>query len=159
MRRHALVLVLLLGAAACTRGYGEAADVLDPSGGASSPAAPSGSVTASAAPEASLSPEVARIEVRSPLSGDTVLSPLAVRGTAKSATGEVVVRVIGADRSELASIATAIDCGAACRGSFRVALAFYTPGRQEGAIQVFELGSGGSADHLVEVPVTLVPGV
>lgn len=163
MYRHAttLVLVLLLAAApACTRGYEEAAGALDPSGGPS----PAPSTTPSAAqgpsgsPRPSTVPGTAPIVVRAPFEGDVVRSPLVVSGSALSGSGEVIVRIIGADRSELASTSTPVDCGAECRGRFRVALAFYTAGIQPGAIQVFELGSGGSIDHLVEVPVTLTPG-
>lgn len=152
-RTFALVLVLVLVVAgACTRGYGEAADVLDPSGSVTVPA-----TTPPAGPSASGSGS-GQIEVRTPLEGDVVASPLVVSGTGRSATGEVVVRLIGADRAELASITAPIDCGVSCRGRFRIVLAFYTAGLQPGAVQVFELGSGGSAEHLVEVPVTLTPG-
>jgi len=165
VRRHARLLVLvsvLLVSASCTRGYEEAAGVLDPSDSASPTAAvtffPNGSGWPAGPAGTSLPRGPTPIQVRTPVEGDDVRSPLVVSGTAISSTGEVVVRVIGADRLELASTRAPIDCGATCRGGFRVTLAFYTAGPQQGAVQVFELGSDGSADHLVEVPVTLALG-
>jgi len=161
VRRRVLSLVLLvLAAPACTSGFEQAADLLEPPADGSPPVVTP--AVSPAGPDASSSgtvPGIAPIQIRAPIEGDDVLSPLVVSGTAVSATGEIVVRVIGADRSELASVTATIDCGMSCRGRFRVALAFYTPERQGGAVQAFEVGSAGSIDHLVEVPVTLVPGV
>lgn len=163
MYRHAttlIVVLVLVAATACTRGYEEAAGALDPSGGPSltSAATPSAAQGPSGSPGSSTTPGTAPIEVRAPLEGDVVRSPLVVSGSALSSSGEVIVRIIGADRSELASTSTPVDRGSVCRGRFRVALAFYTAGIQAGFVQVFELGSGGSVDYLVEVPVTLTPG-
>ncbi len=132
------------------------------SGGASPPAAVTSSPTGSGSPAGPTGTSLPRgplpIQVRTPVEGDDVRSPIVVSGTAISSAGEVVVRVIGADRLELASMTATVDCGSLCRGRFRVALAFSAPGVQPGAVQVFELGSAGSIDHLVEVPVTLMAG-
>lgn len=153
MRRLALVLTALsLAATACTGGIDEAAEVL------SRPGSPSVSPS-SASPTAAASPPAAAIVVRTPRDDDDLRSPIVVSGTAISASGEVLVRVLDAGGMELAAMRADVDCGASCRGSFRAPLAFFSPVRQEGTIQVFEVGPGGSADHLVEVGVTLVPGV
>lgn len=155
MRRRTPTLVLTaiaLVTAACTGGIERAADVLQtPSVTPSPPASPP--VTSSA------SPTPGPIVVRTPRADDDVLSPVVVSGTATSSTGELVVDVLDAQGMELAAMNVRIDCGAACRGGFRARLAFYVPIRQSGTIEVYEVGPGGSAVHLVEVGVTLVPGV
>jgi hypothetical protein len=87
------------------------------------------------------------------------VSPVVVGGTASTTDGEVLVRVLARDGTELAAVNASIDCGAGCRGTFRAVLAFFAPSRQPGAVQVLEVGPGGSAEHLVEVDVRLVPGV
>lgn len=159
MRRPLLVLaVLTLAAGACTRGIEEAAQVLEtpsvtPS--ASATVTPSPSPSASAPP----SPSAPAIVIRTPRPDDDVFSPVVVSGTAISASGEVHVRVVAEDGTELAAMDVTINCGAGCEGVFRTQLAFFAPARQPGIVQVFEVGPGGSAEHLAEVDVTLVPGV
>ena len=97
--------------------------------------------------------------IRTPRPDDDVFSPVVVSGTAISASGEVHVRVVAEDGTELAAMDVTIDCGAGCEGVFRTQLAFFAPARQPGIVQVFEVGPGGSAEHLAEVDVTLIPGV
>lgn len=159
MRRPVLVLaVLTLAAGACTRGIEEAAQVLEtpsvtPSVSATVTPSPSPSVSAPPSPGA---PEIV---IRTPRPDDDVFSPVVVSGTAISASGAVLVRVLAEDGTELAAMNVTIDCGAGCEGTFRTQLAFFAPARQPGIVQVFEVGPGGSAEHLAEVDVTLVPGV
>ena len=155
MRRHTLAFVLALtsaAAAACTGGIEQAADVL------SSPTdTPSGSTTPSST--ISAPPVEHPIRIRTPRRGDDVLSPVVVSGTAISKSGEIVVDVLDAQGMELAAMNVRIDCGTSCRGEFRARLAFYVTARQQGTIEAFEVGPGGLAEHLVEIGITLVPGV
>ncbi|HEU4356622.1 MAG TPA: Gmad2 immunoglobulin-like domain-containing protein [Actinomycetota bacterium] len=147
MRRPlAAAVALALAAAACTGGIEESTEALD-----------TPSPTRSAA--ATASPSAGSIVVRAPMPGDDILSPVVVTGTARSGNGEVLVRILARDGTELAAMNAPIDCGDTCRGTFRATLAFYAPSRQQGAVQVLEVGPGGSALHLVEVPVRLIPGV
>ena len=163
MRRPILVLALTLTplvATACTGGIEETADVLRSAGATPSvsvSASPSSSISAS--PSGSPSPTEAPIVVRTPRQGDDVLSPVIVSGRAVSASGTVLVEVLDAQGMEIAAMNAQIDCGAFCRGAFSARLAFFVPERQSGTIQVFEVGPGGSTEHLAEVEVSLVPGV
>lgn len=141
-----VVLALAFAAAACTGGIEESTEALE-----------TPSVTPSAS--ASVSPSAGSIVVRAPRPDDDILSPVVVTGTARTVTGEVLVRVLARDGTELAAMSVPIDCGEGCRGTFRAELAFFAPSRQPGAVQVLEVGQGGSAEHLTEVPVRLVPGV
>ncbi len=157
MRRHTLALVLItiaLVTSACTSGIEQVADVL-----ASPSATSTVSISPTRTPIAPSSPAEAPIVVRTPRPGDDVLSPIVVSGSAISATGEILIDVLDAEGMELAAMSVRIDCGASCRGRFRARLAFYVPTSQSGTVEVSEVGSGGSTEHLVEVDVTLVPGV
>jgi hypothetical protein len=69
------------------------------------------------------------------------------------------VRVLDADGLELAAMNVDVSCGSGCRGEFRAELAFFVPVRQAGTVQVRVPDAEGAAADLVEVPVTLVPGV
>lgn len=150
MRRPAFaVTVLALAISACTGGIEESTEALE---------TPSATPTASATVSPSDGSDRS-IVVRAPRPGDDVFSPVVVTGTASTASGEVLVRVLARDGTELAAVDASIDCGTACRGSFRTQLVFFWPSRQRGLVQVLELEPDGSARHLVEIPVTLVPGV
>ena len=99
------------------------------------------------------------IVVESPLPGDELVSPITVRGKADVFEGRVNVRILDASGQVLAAINIRASCGSGCRGAFSTPLAFFTPMRQPGTIEVFE-GSAqdGSAVNLVSIPITLVPG-
>jgi Immunoglobulin-like domain of bacterial spore germination len=144
--RPLVVVSLALVAAACTGGVQESTEALE-----------TPSVTRSAS--ATITPSAGSIVVRAPRPGDDIVSPVVVSGTASTTDGEVLVRVLARDGTELAAVNASIDCGGGCRGTFRAVLAFFAPSRQPGAVQVLEVGPGGSAEHLVEVSVRLVPGV
>lgn len=145
-RLLALIAALALTAAACTGGIEESTEALE---------------TPSTTPSvgASASPSAGSIVVRAPRPGDDILSPVVVTGKARTANGQVLVRVLARDGTELAAIEASIDCGAGCLGTYRAELAFFAPSRQAGAVQVLEVGPGGAAEHLAEVRVMLVPGV
>lgn len=100
------------------------------------------------------------IVVKSPQPEDEITSPVSVSGTADVFEGAVVIRILDAEGQELAAIAARSSCGTGCRGKFSATLAFVAQERQAGFVQVFEANAeGGPPASLVEIPVTLVPGV
>jgi hypothetical protein len=151
-----IVVAAALAVPACTEGIEEAADVLESPSVAPAPSVDSG-VTPT--PSGGIEPAGKAIVVSDPERGVEVLSPVVVAGVAESANGEVLVQVMDAEGMELAAMNAEIDCGAGCRGRFRAELAFFVRSRQRGSVQVLAVGADGAAEHLVKVPVTLVPGV
>jgi hypothetical protein len=135
---------------ACTNGIDRATGVLT-----SVPTpAPSASATPSAGPSGP-----AAIVVDSPLAGDELRSPITVRGTANVFEASVSIQILDANDEVLAAINTQASCGSGCRGTFSSPVAFYTPMRQSGTIEVFEVSAeDGSAIHVVRIPIILVPG-
>jgi Immunoglobulin-like domain of bacterial spore germination len=161
-RMLGLALAATVFGTACSGGVDRASGALG--GGEATPSSAVVSTSARAVPSESGThgpPSAAGepVVVESPRTGDEVLSPVVVRGRAVSAGGRVGVRVLGADGSEIAAMNVDVSCGAACQGVFRAELAFFVPARQAGTVQVYGWGSNGTAEHLVEIPVTLVPGV
>jgi Immunoglobulin-like domain of bacterial spore germination len=150
------LLVVTLGAlTACTGGVDRLTGVL-----AATPTptrAPSVSTSPSApTPSPTGSPAIV---VESPLPGDELRSPITVRGTADVFEASVGIRVLDASGQVLAAINTQASCGPGCRGAFSTPLAFFTPTRQPGTIEVFEASAkDGSAIDVVSIPITLVPG-
>jgi hypothetical protein len=138
---------------ACTGGVDRATDVL-----ASLPT-PAASVFTSSATSAPSPTGRPLIVVESPLAGDELVSPITVRGKADVFEGRVDVRILDASGQVLAAINIQASCGSGCRGTFSTPLAFFTPVRQAGTIEVFE-GSAqeGSPINVVSIPITLVPG-
>lgn len=153
MRRAVLPLAALV-LVACTRGFERSAEALRSP--AVSEASPSGTTGTTTSPAPS-SPG-GTIRIRAPRAGDEVASPVEVRGVAATAEGEVLVRVVDAQGTDLGAMYVEITCGAGCRGRFEARLAFYVPVRQTGLVQALELGPGGVVAQLAEIPVTLVPG-
>jgi hypothetical protein len=167
MRSRIVVLMIVVsaGAVACTEGIERGAEALG-SRSPTTPPAPSVSISVSPSASGTTSPSAEPgsptgepIFVEAPLLDDQILSPVVVRGVARTSSGSVLVRIVDATGMEVASMNVEVDCGAGCSGGFRVALAFFVESTQPGTVQVFEVGDGGTAKHLVEVPVTLVPGV
>ncbi len=146
--RASIVLLMLL--AACTRGLGETAETLRALPTPSATPSPAG-----VAPGAT----VGSILISAPLPDDGVRSPVVVTGTARTSDGAVLVRVLDAAGMELAATAADLDCGPACRGSFRAPIAFFVERRQPGVVQVAEVDPDGTVLQLSEVRVTLVPGM
>jgi hypothetical protein len=148
------VLVVALGAlTACTGGVDRATDVL-----ASLPTAAPSVSTSPATPGPTPTGPPA-IVVESPLPGDELFSPITVRGRADVFEASVSIRILDASGQVLAAINTEASCGSGCRGTFSSPLAFFTPVRQPGTIEVFEVSAqDGSAINVVSIPITLVPG-
>lgn len=148
------VLVVALGAVtSCTGGVDRATDAL-----ASLPT-PAPSVSTSPATPAPSPTGPPAIVVESPLPGDELFSPITVRGTADVFEASVSIRILDANGQVLAAINTQASCGSGCRGTFSSPLAFFTPVRQPGTIEVFEVSAqDGSAINVVSIPITLVPG-
>jgi hypothetical protein len=101
----------------------------------------------------------AAIVVRAPSSGAEISSPVRISGTADVFEGVVSFQVVDATGEVLAATNTTASCGSGCRGAFHATLAFFTPLRQHGAVEAYEVSEkDGSMRHLVRVAVTLVPG-
>jgi hypothetical protein len=151
MRRVIGLLLSTFGAlTACTSGIDRATGVLT--------SVPTPAPSASATPSASPSGPAA-IVVDSPLPGDELRSPITVRGTANVFEASVSIQIRDANGEVLAAINTQATCGSGCRGTFSSPIAFYTPMRQSGTIEVFEVSAeDGSAIHVVRIPIILVPG-
>ena len=99
------------------------------------------------------------IVVRAPSSGAEISSPVRISGTADVFEGVVSLQVVDATGEVLAATITTASCETGCRGAFHATLAFYTPLRQHGAVEAYEVSEkDGSMRHLVRVAVTLVPG-
>jgi len=164
VRTCVLVLLLpLMATVACTEGLQQGEEALR-SPSVSSSGEPPVSESATAPPTTEPPTEGERIVLERPVPDSEILSPVLVRGTASVSSGRVAVRVLDAGRMELAAIVVDVSCGADCRGTFEAQLAFFVPSRQEGTVEVSEVGPPGSgaeggSPRPVEVPVTLVPGV
>jgi len=145
-----LLLATVGALTACTSGIDRATGVLT--------SVPTPAPSASATPSTSPSGPAA-IVVDSPLPGDELRSPITVRGTANVFEASVSIQILDAGGEVLAAINTQASCGSGCRGTFSSPIAFYTPMRQSGMIEVFEVSAeDGSAIHVVRIPITLVPG-
>lgn len=153
-----IYLVLLTTAVACSSGIEQGGRALR---SVASPSPTTRSPTASPAPEPSSEtpPEGPAIQVERPRPDTQVLSPTLVRGTAVTASGQLSVRILDTDGTEVAAIIVEVACGAGCRGDFEARLAFFVPSARRGTIQVSEPGPDGDVPRPVEVPVTLIPGV
>ncbi len=161
MRRWMLVVVATLSvlSASCSEGVEQATDVLTRTPTVSPTPTPTPTL-ASPSPSPSSEPgEEPAIEVATPVSGDEVVSPIRISGTADVFEATVSVRVLGGDGQELAATFATATCGSGCRGEFEVELFFFVEERQPGTVEVFEESAeDGSVINLVSVPVILVPG-
>jgi immunoglobulin-like protein involved in spore germination len=154
-RSFALVLVLagvvLVG---CTK-VNEVTSALSPSPSASTSSAPTGPTGRSVAPDGK-----SAIVVKTPRSGDDVVSGVTVSGTAFTGSGKIAIEILGDDGRQLAASLVDTSCGADCRGRFSADLAFIVVGRENGIIRLYEPSSqDGTALHTTELTVGLVPGV
>jgi len=164
------VLVVVAGVA-CDPGVERGAEVVGGLTASPNPAAaPSPSATTPApmaTPAPSMSPVASPTEpdhkpailVKQPESGAQAFSPVVISGSANVPSGVVAVRVLDAQGTELAAMAVDVSCGASCRGTFRAELAFFAQVEQEGTVEVWEPMPNGTQEHIVRVPVVLVPGV
>jgi hypothetical protein len=149
VRARVVLCLALLGTAACTRGFEEAASSLTiaPTISASAPASPSASPGASGS-----------IVVRRPAPQAEVSSPVKIVGVAEVTGDAVTIEIFDAIGELLAAVNAHPSCGSGCRGRFATTLAFVTPERQRGTVAVFEAAGDGSVTNLVRVPVILEPG-
>ncbi len=150
MSRCVPVLACALLAVSCT----EVTDALRPT--------PTPSTTAGGSPAPSagtVSPGVAAIVVETPQPGEEVTAPVRIAGNADVFEATVSIRILDAEGTELAAAFATATCGGGCRGEFSTDVFFFTPERQNGTIEVYESSAeDGSQQHLVTLPVVLVPG-
>jgi Immunoglobulin-like domain of bacterial spore germination len=117
------------------------------------------SPTASPTTVPSVPPSDGAIVVRRPQPAEQVTSPVVIVGDADVFEATVSIRILDADGVELAAAFTTATCGSGCRGEFSTEVFFFTQQRQDGTIEVFETSAeDGSQQHLVQIPVVLVPG-
>jgi hypothetical protein len=150
---------------ACAGGLEEAGEELSPPVASPTTPVPTASIVTgpptgpATGPSGATGETAPAIVVTSPGSGDDVVSPVTIAGTADVFEATVSVRILDASGTELAAGFATATCGSGCRGEFSTSLAFFTPTRQPGSIEVFESSAvDGSPIHLVRIPVVLVPG-
>lgn len=98
------------------------------------------------------------IVVTSPRPWETVSSGVEVTGDANVFEATVSFRVLDADGKVLKEAFTTATCGTGCRGTYAKRLKFAVTEEQDGTIEVFSASAeDGSAQHVVAVPVRLVP--
>jgi len=157
VRRSIAIALIGVALAACTK-VNDVTGALSPSPGspsASSSARPSGATDGSVAPDGKPA-----IVVRTPRSGDDVVSGVTVSGTAFTRSGKVAIEILGDDGRQLAASLADTSCGANCRGRFSADLAFIVVGREDGIIRLYEPSpQDGTALSTTELTVGLVPGV
>ena len=153
MRRSIAIALIGVALAACTK-VNDVTGALSPSPGSPS-ARPSGATGGSVAPDGKPA-----IVVRTPRSGDDVVSGVTVSGTAFTRSGKVAIEILGDDGRQLAASLADTSCGANCRGRFSADLAFIVVGREDGIIRLYEPSpQDGTALSTTELTVGLVPGV
>jgi hypothetical protein len=157
VRRTILLTALLLACSAC--GYGD-----DVTGALSPPPSVSatgttGATGSTAVTGATGTTGMPAIVVRTPASGDEVISPVTVAGTADVFEATVNIEIRDASGQTLAAGFATATCGTGCRGRYSTEISFFTQARQAGTIEVFEVSAkDGTPINVVSVPVTLVPG-
>lgn len=94
------------------------------------------------------------ILVESPAFGDTVVSPLRVRGTANVFEARLHVQLIDADGQVLVDRAVTASSGTGTRGTFDVTLTFGAARSGPGTLVAYSLSpKDGSRINIVQVPV------
>lgn len=98
------------------------------------------------------------IAVTSPTPGFRFSAGMEVAGEANVFEATVSLRVLDAKGKVLQETFTTATCGSGCRGTFEKKLDFAVDEEQDGVIEAFEVSAeDGSRQHLVAVPVRLVP--
>ncbi|HYZ13879.1 MAG TPA: Gmad2 immunoglobulin-like domain-containing protein [Actinomycetota bacterium] len=125
--------------------------------GAPTPSPPTGGTTSpTSEPTDGATPAIV---VKQPVSGEEVVSPVTIAGTADVFEATVHMRVLDSGGLEVAARFTTATCGSGCRGEFSTQLSFFVEKTQDGTIEVFELSAeDGSPINVVAVPVVLVAG-
>jgi hypothetical protein len=99
------------------------------------------------------------ILVTSPVAGETVPSPVRVRGSANVFEANVSVEILDENGNVIASTFTTATCGSGCRGTFRVSVPYEVGEVQSGTVVVHDDDAAGSGTfpHEVRIPVVLTP--
>ncbi len=98
------------------------------------------------------------IVVTSPRPCEDVTSPVTVRGNADVFEAVVSIQILDANGKQFGALNTMASCGTGCRGTYRAKVAFFSPTRQNGTVQVFEVSAkNGQHVNVVSIPVVLVP--
>lgn len=98
------------------------------------------------------------ILVESPAVGDSVTSPLRLRGTANTFEATFMIRLEDAQGRALAEDFATATSGSGTRGTFDVTLPFEVAEAGPGTLVVFESSAkDGSPIHVVEIPLELEP--
>jgi germination protein M len=99
------------------------------------------------------------ILVESPGIGDTVSSPLVVRGTANVFEANVGIELRTAAGKVLAKTFTTATCGTGCRGRYSATLSFTVAERTDATLVVHDDDAAGTGTppHQVVIPLTLLP--
>lgn len=98
------------------------------------------------------------IVVTAPRPGAEVSPGTTVRGDADVFEATVSLRVLDADGKKLFETFATATCGTGCRGTYEKRLKFSIQAEQDGTIEVYSASAeDGSPQHVVRVPVRLVP--
>jgi germination protein M len=99
-----------------------------------------------------------QILVEYPALGETVNSPLRIRGTANTFEATFMVALLDESGREVARDFVTATSGSGERGTFDKELPFDAEGPFEGTVKVWEASAeDGSEIHVVEIPVAVVP--
>ena len=99
------------------------------------------------------------IAVAAPGFGQTVSSPIDVRGLANVFEANVSVELLDAHGHVLAKTVTLASCGMGCWGTFVATLTYHVGSRQAGTVVVHDDDAAGTGTypHEVRIPVVLTP--
>jgi hypothetical protein len=98
------------------------------------------------------------ILVESPAIGETVHSPLRIRGSANTFEATFLAHVVDADGDVVAERVVTATSGSGTRGTFRATIPFAVD-RPGGKLVVFEQSAeNGEPINTVEIPLQLQPG-
>lgn len=92
-----------------------------------------------------------------PQSGDTITSPVRIKGWANVFEGQFQARVKDASGNVLGSKSVTASEGAPIGGTFDTTITFTAPATtQEGVVEIYDLSQiDGSIDDMAKIPVTL----
>ena len=95
------------------------------------------------------------ILLEAPGPGDSVTSPLRIRGTANTFEAAFMVRIVSADDSVLVEAPMMATSGSGTRGTFNAEIPIPAAASGAGLLVVFEYSAkDGSPIHVVEIPLT-----
>ncbi|MGH3042959.1 MAG: GerMN domain-containing protein [Gaiellaceae bacterium] len=99
------------------------------------------------------------ILVTKPIAGQTVPSPIVVRGSANVFEANVSVEILDKNNEVIATTFTTATCGTGCRGIFKVSVPYEVDEVQPGTVVVHDDDAAGTGTypHEVRIPVVLTP--